>query len=133
VFEWITEELGAQGTVCAGGRYDSLVEIQGGKPWPGIGFAMGKERLVELLTKTDKVQAPTVDAYLVAVGEAGAESALKLAYDLRAGNPELRLVNNLNGGSFKAQFKRADRSGARLALVLGEDEKSNYSSAAMRS
>jgi histidyl-tRNA synthetase len=122
VFEWITDELGAQGTVCAGGRYDSLVEIQGGKPWPGIGFAMGKERLVELLTKTDKVQAPTVDAYLVAVGEAGAESALKLAYDLRAGNPELRLVNNLNGGSFKAQFKRADRSGARLALVLGEDE-----------
>lgn len=122
VFEWITDELGAQGTVCAGGRYDSLVEIQGGKPWPGIGFAMGKERLVELLTKTGKVEAPTVDAYLVAVGENGAESALKLAYDLRAGNPELRLVNNLNGGSFKAQFKRADRSGALMALVLGEDE-----------
>ena len=122
VFEWITDELGAQGTVCAGGRYDSLVEIQGGKPWPGIGFAMGKERLVELLNKTGKVEAPTLDAYLVAVGENGAESALKLAYDLRAGNPELRLVNNLNGGSFKAQFKRADRSGALLALVLGEDE-----------
>jgi histidyl-tRNA synthetase len=122
VFEWITDELGAQGTVCAGGRYDMLVELQGGKPWPGIGFAMGKERLVELLRQKDNVVPPVVHAYLVAVGENSTESALELAYDLRAGIPGLRLIANLNGGSFKAQFKRADRSGALLALVLGENE-----------
>ncbi len=122
VFEWISDELGAQGTVCAGGRYDKLVELQGGKPWPGIGFAMGEERLVELLRQKDDIVPPVVHAYLVAVGENSTESALELAYDLRAGNPDLRLMVNLNGGSFKAQFKRADRSGALLALVLGEDE-----------
>jgi len=122
VFEWITDELGAQGTVCAGGRYDKLVELQGGKPWPGIGFAMGEERLVELLRQKDGIVSPLNHAYLVAVGENSAESALELAYDLRAGIPGLRLTGNLNGGSFKAQFKRADRSGALLALVLGEDE-----------
>jgi histidyl-tRNA synthetase len=122
VFEWITDELGAQGTVCAGGRYDKLVELQGGKPWPGIGFAMGEERLVELLRQKDDIVPPVVHAYLVAVGENSTESAMKLAYDLRASIPGLCLVGNLNGGSFKAQFKRADRSGALLALVLGEDE-----------
>ncbi len=122
VFEWITDELGAQGTVCAGGRYDNLVELQGGKPWPGIGFAMGEERLVELLRQKNTVKAPLIHAYLVSVGENSAESALKLAYDLRAAYPQLRLINNLNGGSFKAQFKRADRSEALLALVLGDDE-----------
>jgi len=122
VFEWITDELGAQGTVCAGGRYDNLVELQGGKPWPGIGFAMGEERLVELLSQTGAVEPPAKHAYLVAVGENSAESALELAYDLRAGLPDLRLIVNLNGGSFKSQFKRADRSGALLALVLGEEE-----------
>ena len=122
VFEWITDELGAQGTVCAGGRYDNLVELQGGKPWPGIGFAMGEERLVELLRQKDDIMPPVVHAYLVAVGENSTESALELAYDLRAGIPDLRLITNLNGGSFKTQFKRADRSGALLALVLGENE-----------
>lgn len=122
VFEWITDELGAQGTVCAGGRYDKLVELQGGKPWPGIGFAMGEERLVELLRQKDDIVPPVNHAYLVAVGENSTESALELAYDLRAGIPGLRLIGNLNGGSFKAQFKRADRSRALLALVLGEDE-----------
>lgn len=122
VFEWITEELGAQGTVCAGGRYDKLVELQGGKPWPGIGFAMGEERLVELLRQKDDIVRPVAHAYVVAVGDNSTESALELAYDLRAGIPQLQLINNLNGGSFKAQFKRADRSEAMLALVLGEDE-----------
>jgi len=122
VFEWMTDELGAQGTVCAGGRYDKLVELQGGKPWPGIGFAMGKERLVELLRQKDDIVPPQIHAYLVAVGENTAESAMELAYDLRRGIPGLRLVGNLNGGSFKSQFKRADRSGAFLALVLGEEE-----------
>ncbi len=122
VFEWTTDELGAQGTVCAGGRYDKLIELQGGKPWSGIGFAMGEERLVELLRQKDDVVPPVMHAYLVAVGENSTETALKLAYDLRAGIPALRLIVNLNKGSFKAQFKRADRSGALLALVLGEDE-----------
>jgi len=122
VFEWITDDLGAQGTVCAGGRYDSLVELQGGKPWPGIGFAMGEERLVELLSQKDDIPSPAVHGYLVAVGENSTEFALKLAYDLRAGIPHLRLLANLNGGSFKTQFKRADKSGALFALVLGEDE-----------
>ena len=122
VFEWMTDELGAQGTVCAGGRYDNLVELQGGKPWPGIGFAMGEERLVELLRQKEDIVPPLVHAYLVAVGENSAETALELAYDLRAGVSGLHLVGNLNGGSFKTQFKRADRSGAYLALVLGEDE-----------
>jgi len=122
VFEWITDELGAQGTICAGGRYDKLVELQGGKPWPGIGFAMGEERLVELLRQKDDIVPPVVHAYVVAVGKNSTESAMELAYDLRAGNPALQLISNLNGGSFKAQFKRADKSGALLALVLGEDE-----------
>ncbi len=122
VFEWITEDLGAQGTVCAGGRYDNLVEMQGGKPWPGIGFAMGEERLVELLSQKRGIVPPAVHAYLVASGEGSTESALRLAYDLRAGIGGLRLITDLNGGSFKTQFKRADRSGALLALVLGEDE-----------
>ena len=122
VFEWITDELGAQGTVCAGGRYDNLIELQGGKPWPGIGFAMGEERLVELLREKGDVVPPSVHAYLVAVGENSTESALELAYDLRARIPELRLLVNMNDGSFKSQFKRADRSDALIALVLGEDE-----------
>ncbi len=122
VFEWITRDLGAQGTVCAGGRYDGLVEIQGGKPWPGIGFAMGEERLVELLRQKDDIVPPNIHAYVVAAGEGCTESALKLAYDLRAAVPGLGLISDLNGGSFRAQFKRADRSGALWALVLGEDE-----------
>jgi histidyl-tRNA synthetase len=122
VFEWITGDLGAQGTVCAGGRYDGLVEIQGGKPWPGIGFAMGEERLVELLRQKDDIVPPSIHAYIVAAGEGCTESALKLAYDLRAAIPGLRLISDLNDGSFRAQFKRADRSGAVWALVVGEDE-----------
>lgn len=122
VFEWITDELGAQGTVCAGGRYDNLVELQGGKPWPGIGFAMGEERLVELLRQAGDIVPPSTHGYLVAVGENSTESALQLAYDLRAGIPDLRLLVNLNDGSFKTQFKRADRSDALFALVLGQDE-----------
>ena len=122
VFEWITDELGAQGTICAGGRYDKLVELQGGKPWPGVGFAMGEERLVELLRQKNDTVPLVAHAYVVAVGENSTESALELAYDLRAGIPQLQLISNLNGGSFKVQFKRADRSNALLALVLGEDE-----------
>jgi len=122
VFEWITDALGAQGTVCAGGRYDGLVEIQGGRPWPGIGFAMGQERLVELMRLQAQTAAEPPHLYLVLVGEGVAERGLELAESLRSALPGLRLHANLGGGSFKVQFKRADRSGAALALVLGEDE-----------
>lgn len=122
VFEWITDELGAQGTVCAGGRYDGLVEVQGGKPWPGVGFAMGQERLVELLRSTSETRSDATDVYLVMVGESSQSAGLKLAESLRSSLAELSIQSNLAGGSFKSQFKRADRSGASLALILGEEE-----------
>jgi len=122
VFEWISGDLGAQGTVCAGGRYDGLVEIQGGRPWPGVGFAMGQERLVELMRAQAEPAPDAPHVYLVMAGEGAIESGLKLAEMLREKVAGLRIESNLGGGSFKSQFKRADRSGARLALVLGEDE-----------
>jgi histidyl-tRNA synthetase len=122
VFEWISDQLGAQGTVCAGGRYDGLVELQGGRPWPGIGFAMGEERLVELMRAKggENVTAPHI--YMVLVGEEATPHGLKIAEALRSDLPSLRILSNLGAGSFKTQFKRADRSGAELALVLGEEE-----------
>ncbi len=122
VFEWITDELGAQGTICAGGRYDGLVEIQGGKPWPGVGFAMGQERLVELMRTQSPSHRRTPHVYLVLAGEGTTERGLQLAEHLRQEVNGIRVQANLGGGSFKSQFKRADRSGAALALVLGEDE-----------
>jgi histidyl-tRNA synthetase len=122
VFEWITDELGAQGTICAGGRYDGLVEIQGGKPWPGVGFAMGKERLVELMQAQSPSPRLAPHAYLVMAGEGTTERGMQLAEHLRQNVDGIRVQINLGGGSFKSQFKRADRSGAALALVLGEDE-----------
>jgi len=122
VFEWITDQLGAQGTVCAGGRYDGLVELQGGKPWPGIGFAMGQERLVELMRAKGEINAAAPHIYLVMVGDQTTPHGLEIAERLRRNIPTLRILANLGGGSFKAQFKRADRSGADLALVLGEEE-----------
>jgi histidyl-tRNA synthetase len=122
VFEWITDELGAQGTICAGGRYDGLVEIQGGKPWPGVGFAMGQERLVELMRMASATQRQAPHVYLVMAGEGTTGRGLQLAEHLRQNVSGLRVQTNLGGGSFKSQFKRADRSGAALALVLGEDE-----------
>ncbi|MDE2305025.1 MAG: histidine--tRNA ligase [Gammaproteobacteria bacterium] len=123
VFEWITDSLGAQSTVCAGGRYDGLVEQLGGPPTPGIGWAMGQERIVMLLEQLgrhDGLQSP--DVFLVASGERAQAFALELAERLREGSPRLRLQVNLGGGNFKAQFKRADKSGARYALVLGDEE-----------
>lgn len=120
VFEWTTELLGAQGTVCAGGRYDDLVEIQGGRPTPGIGFALGMERLLELVRESGKEFATAPDVYLL--GSDPVAARLQLAETLRDRLPGLKAVTDLQGGSFKAQFKRADRSGAQLALVLGADE-----------
>ncbi len=122
VFEWITDELGAQGTICAGGRYDGLVEIQGGKPWPGVGFAMGQERLVELMRTQSPSHRRAPHIYLVMAGEGTTERGMQLAEHLRQEVNGIRVQLNLGGGSFKSQFKRADRSGAALALVLGEDE-----------
>jgi histidyl-tRNA synthetase len=124
VFEWVTTNLGAQGTVCAGGRYDGLVEQLGGKPCPGIGFAMGVERLVLLLDELGAVPDSVdqaVDLYLLAVGNVE-QQALVLAENLRSDCPNIRLECHCGGGSFKSQIKRADKSGARIALILGEDE-----------
>ena len=122
VFEWITDDLGAQGTVCAGGRYDGLVEQLGGRATPAVGFAMGLERLVDLLEQTVPDLGVPVHAYLVAVGEAAQAQALLVAERLRDALPQLRLLCNCGGGSFKNQFKKADRCGAALALILGEGE-----------
>ncbi|NEX19592.1 histidine--tRNA ligase [Thiorhodococcus mannitoliphagus] len=122
VFEWITEELGAQGTVCAGGRYDSLVEQLGGRPTPAVGFAMGLERLVELMQLEGQLAESPIDAYFVAVGDKAQAAAPRLTEQLRDALPGLRLLTHCGGGSFKSQFKKADKSGARFALILGEDE-----------
>ncbi len=123
VFEWITGSLGSQSTVCAGGRYDGLIAQLGGPAMPGIGWAMGQERIVMLLEKQGSVPAAErPQAYLVSVGERTEALALQVAERLRDAWPALRLQFNLGGGNFKAQFKRADKSGARFALVLGDDE-----------
>ncbi|BDR19159.1 MULTISPECIES: histidine--tRNA ligase [Vibrio] len=123
VFEWITESLGAQGTVCGGGRYDGLVEQLGGKPTPAVGFAMGLERLVlmlETLELTDVRR--SVDVYVVTAGEGTMMAGMKLAEQLRESIPGVRVMNHFGGGNFKKQFKRADKVGAVVALVLGENE-----------
>jgi len=123
VFEWVTDRLGAQGTVCAGGRYDGLVEQLGGKATPAVGFAMGMERLVLLLTEqgvaTDRALA---DVYVVAVGSEAERSALVSIERIRTALPLLHIVQHKGGGSFKSQMRRADKSGARVALIWGEDE-----------
>jgi histidyl-tRNA synthetase len=127
VFEWVTTHLGAQGTVCAGGRYDGLVEQLGGKACPAVGFAMGVERLVLLLDELGVVPdsvGQTVDVYLVAVGDVDSHT-LVLAEKLRTACPTIRLQTNCGGGSFKSQMKKAGKSGAAVALVLGDDEAAN--------
>lgn len=123
VFEWITDALGAQDAVCSGGRYDGLIGQLGGEATPGIGFAMGIERLVALMN-LDGAPAPppSADIYIVVNGERAAAFGLELAERLRDALPGRRFELNLGGGNFKAQFRRADRSGAALALILGDDE-----------
>ncbi len=122
VFEWVTDRLGAQGTVCAGGRYDALIPQLGGRPTPAVGFAMGVERLVSLLAAETAGEYRPLDAYLVLVGDRAQREGALLAESIRNKIPEIRIVTNCGGGSFKSQFKRADKSGARYALVVGEDE-----------
>ncbi len=123
VFEWVTTELGAQGTVCAGGRYDGLVEQIGGKATPAVGFAMGIERLTALLMDHHKVPVlAQPDIYVVLVGDNVQRPGLKLSETIRQALPHVNVQMNCGGGSFKSQFKKADRSGARYAVVLGEQE-----------
>ncbi len=123
VFEWITESLGAQGTVCGGGRYDGLVEQLGGKATPAVGFAMGLERLILMLETLELNDVRrSVDAYVVTAGEGTMMAGMKLAEQLREQVPGLRVMNHFGGGNFKKQFKRADKVGAAVALVLGENE-----------
>lgn len=121
VFEWVTSELGAQGTICAGGRYDGLIEQLGGKPAAGIGFGMGLERVVLLLQDKQLLPAQrSVDVYLVNQGEGAGLYAMKLAQTLRAAG--LSVVQHLGEGSFKSQMKKADGCGAQFAVIVGEDE-----------
>ena len=125
VYEWVTTRLGAQGTVCGGGRYDALVEQLGGKPTPAVGFAMGMERLVLLMAETgaiDSADKALADVYAVAVGEAAQLASLAAIESVRDQLPELAIVQHTGGGNFKNQLKKADRSGARVALIWGEDE-----------
>ena len=124
VFEWVTDSLGAQGTVCAGGRYDGLVEQLGGKSTPAVGFAMGMERLVLLLTtlETINVDASNADVYITAMGDEAAGFAMQVAESLRDARPNLRVMMHCGGGNFKKQLKRADKTGAQVAILIGTEE-----------
>ena len=126
VFEWVTDALGAQGTVCAGGRYDGLVEQLGGRSTPAIGFAMGMERLILLLETSDLIPESVhnrPDVYVLALGEELRADAFGVAEAVRDECPGLSVVTHCGGGGFKSQMKKADRSGARLAIIIGDDEK----------
>ena len=126
VFEWVTTELGAQGTICAGGRYDGLIEQLGGKPNHAVGFAMGMERILALLeNRVDLHNRQSVDAYMILVGEDAQKAGVLLAEEIRDSLPGLRLQMHCGSASFKSQFKKADKSGAVYALILAEDELQN--------
>ena len=123
VFEWVTDELGSQGTVCAGGRYDGLIEQLGGKPNHAVGFAMGMERLLALLELRDGIPvAKPVDAYMIRVGEKAEREGLRFAEIIRDEIPGLKLQISTDGGNFKSQFKKADKTGAEFAIILGDEE-----------
>jgi len=123
VFEWVTDQLGAQGAVCSGGRYDGLVEQLGGPATPAIGWALGVERLLALMESQDyPFPADLPQAYMVMAGEAAETAGMRLAESLRDELEGLRLEVNCGGGSFKAQLKKADRSGAEVAVIIGENE-----------
>ena len=126
VFEWTTDELGAQGTVCAGGRYDGLVEQLGGKTTPALGFAIGMERTILLVQKIhQQAFSPPLHIYFVTDSEKTFKTALKIADQLRDQLPKLRILLNCGGGSFKNQLKKADKNGALYALILGDQEQQN--------
>jgi histidyl-tRNA synthetase len=123
VFEWLTDALGSQDAVCSGGRYDGLTAQLGGEPTPAVGFAMGIERAVELLVQAQGQPAPqAADVYLIVAGEAAQAAGLKLAEQLRNALPHRRIEHNLGAGNLKTQFRRADKSGAAVAVIVGDDE-----------
>jgi histidyl-tRNA synthetase len=124
VFEWVTDSLGAQGTVCAGGRYDGLVEQLGGKATQGVGFAMGLERIVLMLQtlELDKNLVEVVDIYVTAMDGSVELYARQISEALRDALPQIKVMNHCGGGNFKKQMKRADQSGASIALIIGQDE-----------
>jgi histidyl-tRNA synthetase len=125
VFEWVTTDLGSQDAVCSGGRYDGLVAQLGGDAVPAIGWALGEERIVELMRLQGLAQDEgSPDVYLVLAGPAAEAAGLGLAERIRDGAPGVRVETNCGGGSFKSQLKRADRSGARVAVIVGDDEAS---------
>lgn len=128
VFEWVTTALGSQGTVCAGGRYDGLVEQLGGHNTPAVGFAMGLERMVLLVQSVNPdfvSETAVTDIYLASFGEGSQVAAMMLAEQIRDSLPDVRIMTNYGGGNFKRQLSRADKNGARIALILGEDEIAN--------
>ena len=126
VFEWVTDQLGAQGTICAGGRYDGLTEQLGASPTPGVGWALGIERLLALITDAGNApQVPVPHIYLVLPGKQAIVAGMALAEEIRVAQPSWRVVTNCAGTSMKSQFKRADKSGAQVALVIGEGEIAN--------
>ena len=122
VFEWVTDELGAQGTICAGGRYDGLVEQLGGKATPAIGFALGMERILSLLESQQGGETDRIDVYMVLLGEACEMKGLLLAEQIREQFPALKMITHCGAGSMKSQMKKADKSGADIALILAQDE-----------
>jgi histidyl-tRNA synthetase len=123
VFEWVTGDLGSQDAVCSGGRYDGLVAQLGGEPVPAIGWALGEERIVELMRLQQRAGDETsADVYVVLGGEAAEAAGLGVAESVRDALPGLRVEMNCGAGSFKSQLKRADRSGARYAVILGDEE-----------
>ena len=125
VFEWVTDKLGAQGTVCGGGRYDGMIEQLGGKPTPAVGWAMGVERMILLLQEMQQEPAglgQQADVYLAHMGDAATVRTMQLAEQLRTDISGLRLLWHCGGGSLKNQMKKADRCGAKLVLIMGEDE-----------
>lgn len=124
VFEWVTSQLGAQGTVCAGGRYDKLVEVQGGKSTPATGFAMGVDRLIELIREKGIWKAPNkADLYVVHDDNWPTEAVFSLVEKLRVELKECVVLMHMGGGSFKSQFKKADKNGAKFAIILGKEER----------
>ncbi len=126
VFEWVTDKLGAQGTICAGGRYDGLVAQIGGRDTPAVGFALGLERLIELIPEDFIPKLAFLpEIYMILAGESAEKSGIMLSEKLRAAIPNLRLQMNCGGGSFKSQMKKADKSGASIAIIIGENEIAN--------
>ena len=129
VFEWVTDQLGSQATICAGGRYDTLVEQLGGSSTPAVGFALGTERIILLMETSDSstIIDKKTSVFMVASNNEAVLNALVLAESIRNSLPNLEVVTNVFGGGFKSQFKKADKSGSRLALIIGEDEIANKS------